>query len=110
MVDTYAVAGGPLAVEGLFLRRCYFFQTVAGDVCLRQVKLRAVKFALRQVMFAFGESIPPAKFRTKELLNDAPQNIPPPCRGRGTTKWWKGCSGEDVTFSKPLSVMFACGK
>ena len=67
MVDTYAVAGGPLAVEGLFRRRCYFFQAVVGDVCLRQVKLRAVKFALRQVMFAFGESIPPAKLRTKEF-------------------------------------------
>ena len=29
---------------------------------------------------------------------DALKKIPPPCRGRGTTKWWKGCSGANDTF------------
>ena len=58
-------------VEGLFRRRCFFFQAVSGDVCLRQVKLFHSEVFLRKVMFALWRMTAPCSAPDERISSAA---------------------------------------
>ena len=84
MVDTYAVAGGPTAtrlVEGVrtFPMEKTYNRTVRPKKYLPRV----------------GGQVRPEKVKSKTPTFFDGRHL---CRSWGTTKWWKGCSGANVTF------------